>query len=116
MRLPPPVETSCTRMPSHFHSARNAWASSDARSGGSSGCASIGGRNTGASAASGFAPLPSHQANSASYGGASPCHTSSISSGVIASACPAASSASAILASRADAPTRSDPVISFSTA
>ena len=57
-----PRATSWTRMPSHFHSAKNADGSS--RSPSSSGWASMNGRNTGRAAMSGLSARPSPQANS----------------------------------------------------
>ncbi len=63
-RRPPGVATSCTRMPSHFHSARHAGGIERGKLRRQDGCASIGGRNTGAPAGSGRGARPSSQANS----------------------------------------------------
>jgi hypothetical protein len=64
IRAPPGPAVSCTRMPSHFHSARHSAGFSSAKSRSSSGCASISGRNTGAPFGSGRGPFPSSQRNS----------------------------------------------------
>ena len=101
----------CTRMPSHFHSARKSLGSRPAKSRSSTGWASIGGEKGAGSTASGRSPRPSTQANSSAYGGRSPCHTSSISLAVRPPSSP-----TAVLARRAETPMRSEPVMSLRSA
>ena len=104
--------TTCTRMPSHFHSAAKSAGSSAAKSPSSSACDSISGRNGRRVARRrASAARPRARRTAARRAARAPCQTSSISS----TSRPAIS-ATAVLASRAETPTRSAPVSSLSSA
>ena len=102
---------SCTRMPSHFHSAAKSAATRFSSSPSSSGCASIIGRKTAASPAAGGGACPSSQANSGEIG-----WHQAVPDLLYLRHRNATPAAIAIFASRAETPTRRPPVASFSSA
>ena len=107
----PPLPATCTRMPSHFHSAAKSSSRIACHSASSSAWASISGRKMGVAAKDGRSDVCSSQPTRSVYGGLRPCQSSSMSSTDLPKA-----SATACLARRAETPTRGAPLRNFSNA